>query len=54
MGCSKRSSKRELDNNSILPQESRKISSKQPNLTPKTNRKRRTTKNPKLVEGNKS
>ena len=35
MGCSKRSSKRELDNNSILPQEARKISSKQPNLTPK-------------------
>ena len=48
MGCSKRSSKRELDNNSVLPQEARKISSKQPNLTPKANRKRRTNKTQSL------
>ena len=33
MGCSKSSSKREVYSNSILPQEIRKISNKQPNLT---------------------
>ena len=47
MGCSKSSSKREVYSNIILPQETRKISNKQPNLTPKTIRKRR-TKNPKV------
>ena len=31
----------------------RKTSSKQPNLTPKATRERRTNKPPKLVEGNK-
>ena len=35
MGCSKSSSKREVDSNAILPQETRKVSNKQPNLTPK-------------------
>ena len=35
MGCSKSSSKREVYSNIILPQETRKISNKQPNLTPK-------------------
>ena len=38
----------------ILPQETRKISNRQPNFTPKTTGKRRTTtkkKPPKLVEG---
>ena len=35
MGCSKSSSKREVCSNTILPQETRKISSKQPNPTPK-------------------
>ena len=45
MGCSKSSSKREVYNNIILPQETRNISNKQPNLTPKAIRKRR-TKNP--------
>ena len=35
MGCSKSSSKREVCSNMILPQETRKIASKQPNLTPK-------------------
>ena len=42
MGCSKSSSKREVYNNKILPQETRKISNKQPNLTPKAIRERRT------------
>ena len=35
MGCSKSSSKREVYSNKILPQETRNISNKQPNLTPK-------------------
>ena len=42
MGCSKSSSKREVYSNTILPQETRKISNKQPNLTPKAIRERRT------------
>ena len=56
MGCSKSSSKREVYSNTILPQETRKISNKQHNLTPKAIREiRRTTKNtPKLAEGKKS
>ena len=44
MGCSKSSSKREAYNNTILPQETRKIWNKQPNLTPKETRERRTNK----------
>ena len=47
MGCSKSSSKREVYSNTILPQETRKISHKQPKLTPKAIRERR-TKNPKV------
>ena len=35
MGCSKSSSKREVYSNTILPQETSKISNKQPKLTPK-------------------
>ena len=57
MGCSESSSKREAYSNTILPQETRKTSNRQPNFTPKTTRKRRrttTTKTSKLVEGNKS
>ena len=46
MGCSKSSSKREVDNNTILPQETRKTLNRQPNFTPKTTGKR--TKNPKI------
>ena len=53
MGCSKSSSKREVYSNTILPQETRKISNRQPNFTPKTTGKRRTKKAPKLVEGKK-
>ena len=35
MGCSKSSSKREVYSNTILPQETRKTSNRQPNYTPK-------------------
>ena len=45
MSCSKSSSKREVYSNTILPQETRKISNKQPNLTPKAIRERRMKKN---------
>ena len=48
---------REVYSNTILPQEPRNISNKQPNLTPKAIRERRTTttkKPPKLAEGKKS
>ena len=44
MGCSKSSSKREVYSNTILPQETRKTSNKQSNLTPKGTRERRTNK----------
>ena len=47
MGCSKSSSKREVYSNTILPQETRKISDKQSHLTPKGTRERR-TKKPKV------
>ena len=47
MGCSKSSSKRDVYTNTILCQETRNISNKQPNLTPKAIRERR-TKNPKV------
>ena len=52
MGCSKSSSKREAYSNSISPQETRKISNKQSNPTPKATKKNR--ENPKSVEGKKS
>ena len=54
MGCSKSNSKREVYNNIILPQETRKTSNRQPNFTPKTTGRRRRKKTPKLVEGKKS
>ena len=41
MGCSKSSSKREVYSNTILPQETRKTSNKQPNFISKTTGKRR-------------
>ena len=53
MGCRKSSSKREVCSNTILTQETRKASNRQPNFTPKTTGKR-TKKTPKLVEGKKS
>ena len=40
MGCSKSSSKREVYSNTILPQETRKTSNRQPNCTPKTTGKK--------------
>ena len=43
MGCSKRSSNRDVYSSTILPQETRNISNKQPNLTPKAIRERRRT-----------
>ena len=48
MGCSKSSSKREVYSNTLLPQETRNISNKQPNLTLKAVRERRTKKPPKV------
>ena len=42
MGCSKSSSKREVYSYTSLPQETRKISNKQSNLTPKGTREKRT------------
>ena len=47
MGCSKSSSKREGYSSTILPQETKNISNKQPNLTPKAIKERR-RKNPKV------
>jgi len=54
MGCSRSSSKMKVYSNSILPQETRKTSNRQPNLTPKTTGKRRVKKTPELVEEKKS
>ena len=53
MGCSKSSSKREVYSTTILPQETRKTSNRQPNFTPKTTLEKE-QKIPKLVEGKKS
>ena len=44
VGYSKSSSKKEVYSNTSLPQEMRKISNKQPNLTPKGTKERRTNK----------
>ena len=58
IGLSKSSSKKEVYSNTILPQEIRKTSNRQPNFTPKTTGKRKTDKQTnkkiKLVEGKKS
>ena len=43
-GLQQNSSKREVYRNTILPQETRNISNKQPKLTPKEIRERRTKK----------
>ena len=48
MGSSKSSSKKEVYRGTILPQETRKTSNRQPNFTPKTTGKRRTKKKPKI------
>ena len=44
MGCSKSSSEREVYSYTSLPKETRNISNKQYNLTPKGTRERRTNK----------
>ena len=56
MGFSKSSSKREVYNDTILPQETRKALNRQPNSTSKATGKRRTKKkkNLKSTEGKKS
>ena len=48
MGFSKSSAKRKVHSNTSLPQETRKTLNRQPNFTPKTTRKRRTTKKSKI------
>ena len=53
-GMQQKQFKREVYSNTILPQETRNISSKQPNLTTKAIRERRTKNIPKLAEGKKS
>ena len=47
MGCRKSSFKREVYSSTILPQETRKTSNTQPNITPKTTEKKE-QKNPKI------
>ena len=55
MGPSKSSSKREVYSNTILPQEIRKISNKQPNLHLKQlEKEEEEQKNPQLLERKKS
>ena len=48
MGFSKSSSKKEVYSNTILPQETRKTSNRQPNFIPKTTGKRTKKKHPKI------
>ena len=47
MECSKSSSKREVYSNTILPQETRNISNKQPNLKQLENKEQKTLKSQK-------
>ena len=54
MGCSNSSSKREVYSYTSLPQETRNISNKQSNLTPKATIEKKNKENPKSVEGKKS
>ena len=51
MGCSRGGSKRDVYRNTILPQETRKTSNRQPNFAPQTTGERETKKATKLVEG---
>ena len=44
IGCSKNISKREVYSNTNLPQETRKISNKETNFTPRATKERRTDK----------
>ena len=52
MRCSKRSSKREVYSNTILPQGTIKTLNRQPNFTPKTTGKRRRTTTTKKTKEN--
>ena len=54
MGCNRSSSKKKVYSNTILPQETRKTSNRQPNFTPKTTGKKKNKNSPKLAEGSKS
>ena len=49
MGWCKSSPNREVYSNTILPQETRKTSNRQPNFTPKTTGKRRRTTEEKKI-----
>ena len=50
MVCNKSNSKMDVYSNTILPQETRKTSNRQPNFTPRTTGRKRTKKQtPKLV-----
>ena len=53
VGMQQKQFKREVYSNTVLPQETRKISNKQPTLHLEQLEKEQKT-NPKLVEGNKS
>ena len=52
-GMNKSNAKREVNNNTSLPQETRETTTKEPNFTPKATSKRR-LKNPKVSRRNKS
>ena len=54
MGCSKSISTREVNSNTILPQQTGKTSNRKPNFAPKINGKKEQQQKPKLAEGNKS
>ena len=54
MGCSKSSCRREVYSNTIITQEARETSNRQPNFTPKTVEKEEEKNTQKLVEGKKS
>ena len=54
MGFRKSCAKREFHNNTILPQETRETSNKQPNFTSKETIKKKKRGTLKLVEGKKS
>ena len=50
MGCNRSSSKKKVYSNTILPQETRKTSNRQPNFTLKTTGKKKNKKSPKLEQ----
>ena len=52
MGCNENISKQEVYSYSVIPQQTRNISNKEPNLTPKAIRERRKKNSPKLAERN--